>query len=232
VVKARRRAWSGWKPSPLVAGILVALVASFVLFTASPLGGFARAHLALVPARLWHQPWTLLSSALLHASLGALISSALGLWFFGGPLGDALGARKAAVVLIVATIAGSLASGLLGLKLQPNAVLTGAAPATMAAIAGFGAVYGNAPVRLFGVSQLKASTCAIAFLILSGVLYLMSGDLLGLAGAAAGAAVGAASTLEIDIAFLRQPLAKLRRWRIRRRYRVLPGGRDTRRFQN
>ena len=67
---------------------------------------------------------------------------------------------------------------------------------------------------------------------MSGVLYLMSGDLLGLAGAAAGAAVGAASTLEIDIAFLRQPLAKLRRWRIRRRYRVLPGGRDTRRFQN
>lgn len=216
----------------MVAGILVALVASYVLFTVGPLGGFARAHLALVPGRLARQPWTVLSSAFLHASFGALVSSALGLWFFGGPLGDGVGARRLLVVLIGATVAGSLASALLAFKLAPNAVLVGAAPATMAAIAGFGAVYGSSPVRLFGVSELKASTCAIAFLILSGVLYLMSGDLLGLAGAAAGAAVGAASTLKIDIAFLRQPLAKLRRWRIRRRYRVIPGGRDTRRFQN
>ncbi len=215
-----------------MAGVLVALVACFVLFTMSPLAKFAHAHLVLVPARALKQSWTLVTSAFLHASLGALASSGLGLWFFGGPLGEMVGRRRLAIVLLVATVLGSLASALLGYKLQPNAVIIGAAPATTAAIAGFGAAYGGTPVRLFGIQELRASTIAVVFLILSGVLYLMGGDLLGLAGAGTGAAVGAVSTVRLDIRFLRQPLKRLRRWRIRRRYRVIPGGRDWRRFSH
>jgi membrane associated rhomboid family serine protease len=215
-----------------MAGVLVALVACFVLFTLSPLKTFASAHLVLVPQRALKQPWTLLTSAFLHGSLGGLASSGLGLWFFGGPLGEAVGRRRLAIVLLVATVLGSLASALLGLKLHPTATLYGAAPATTAAIAGFGVVYAGTPVRLFGLQELRASTVAGVFLILSGVLYLMGGDLLGLAGAGAGAAVGAASTMKLDIGFLRQPLKRLHRWRIRRRYRVIPGGRDWRRFSH
>jgi len=215
-----------------MAGVLVALVACFVLFTLSPLAAFARAHLALVPARALRQPWTLVTTAFLHGSLGALASTGLGLWFFGAPLGEAVGRRRLAIVLIVATVIGSLASALLGAKLHPAAMIIGAEPATMAAIAGFGVVYARTPIRLFGLQELRASTVAGIFLILSGVLYLMGGDLVGLAGAGAGAAVGAASTIKLDIAFLRQPLKRFRRWRIRRRYRVIPGGRDWRRFSH
>ncbi len=217
-----------------MAGVLVALVACFVLFTLSPLAAFARAHLVLVPARALRQPWTLVTNAFLHASLGGLASSGLGLWFFGAPLAESVGRRRVAIVLVAATVLGSLASALLGWRLHPNVGVIGAAPATMAAIAGFGVVYGGTPIRLFGLQELRASTVAGVFLILSGVLYLMGGDLVGLAGAGAGAAVGVASMLapKLDIGFLRQPLKRYRRWRIRRRYRVIPGGRDWRRFSH
>ncbi len=209
---------------------MIALALAFAIFSLPGPRAFARAHLVLVPSHLWRQPWTLVTSAFLHPTFGALISSGLGLWFFGTPVEQQLGRSRTLAMLGLATLAGALASALLGLVLAPQSVILGAQPATMAAVVGFGFAYRSMPIMLFGLQPMRASTVAGLFAVIAMVVYLISGDVVGLGGALAGGGIGALLTSGVRFGSWSNTIARFRRWRIRRRYRVIPGGRDGRRY--
>jgi membrane associated rhomboid family serine protease len=225
-------AWVGLRPSPGVVGVLVALVAAFAAFHLAGSPRFVLEHLALIPRRaLGPEPWQLFTSAFVHLGFGALISSGIAVWLFGTPVEQRGGRAHLFKILIGATLAGSLASAALGRVIAPNAVITGAIGAAMGCIAAFGALYGKTPIMLFGVQQMRADTTAYIFLGISAVMYLMDRDWLGLTAAAAGAAWGTWGG-ELRIGRIRIAWDKFRLWRLRRRYRVISGGRDTKRYLN
>lgn len=221
----------GLRPSPGVIGVLVVLAAACAAFVLAGHPRFVVEHFALRPRlALGREPWQLLTSALVHVNLSALLSSAIGIWLFGTPVEQRGGRGYLFRLLVGASVCGALASAALGRLIAPDALVAGAGPAAMACIAGFGTIYGRTPLMLFGMQPIKASTCALIFLGISGVMYVVDADWLGLVGGAAGAAFGAygaGSFGRLIAAFDR-----VRLWRVRRRYRVLSGGRDTKRYLN
>jgi membrane associated rhomboid family serine protease len=232
---APRPAWIGLRPPPGVLVLLTAITSLFVIDAALGHPAFVRDHLALHPRRaLGREPWQLLTTAFVHLRFGALFSTGVTLWFFGSPVEHRLGRARLFGLLALGTLAGSLASALLALRWSPEVVLTGAGPASLAALAAFGVLYGPTPVALFGVQQLKASSVALVFIGITVAMYLMNAELLPLAGALAGAATGALFALTTrtgDLwSALRVRRQRFQRWRLRRRYKVLPGGRDRRSY--
>ncbi|HEY7955865.1 MAG TPA: rhomboid family intramembrane serine protease [Polyangia bacterium] len=194
---------------------------------------FILAHLALHPhLALGREPWQLLTSALVHVQLGALASSAIAIWLFGSPVEEELGRGRLFAVLLVATLAGGVASALVALAITPSAVVTGADAAAMASIAAFGVAYGPRRLNLFGLVEMRGSTCAWLFLGLSAIFYLADADFVRLAGGVAGAGVGALVAEGVRLDRIRGLPARFRRWRVRRRYRVIPGGKDSRGYLN
>jgi membrane associated rhomboid family serine protease len=227
--------WSGARPARTILTILAVMGAIFVVDAILGHPAFIREHLALRPRRaLGPEPWQLLTSGFVHLQIGGLLSTAITFWFFGSPVEQQLGRGGLLRVLLFGTLAGSLATAALGRFIAPDALSAGAGPASTALLAAFGVIYGSQPLSLFGVQQMRASTLAIVFLAISGVLYLANMDFLGLAGAAAGAGAGALSAMRgFDLGGTTTRLReRFKRWRIRRRYKVLPGGRDRRSFLN
>ena len=227
--------WSGVRPARTILIILAVLAAVFVVDALLGRPAFVREHLALRPRRaLGPEPWQLFTSAFLHLQIGALLSTAITFWFFGSPVEQQLGRAGLLRVLLFGTFAGSVATAALGWVIAPNAVVAGAGPASTALLAAFGVAYSSQPLSIFGVQQMRASTLAIVFLAISGVLYLSNLDFLGLAGAAAGAGAGALTAMRgFDLGRkTTRWREQFNRWRIRRRYKVLPGGRDRRSFLN
>jgi membrane associated rhomboid family serine protease len=216
--------------------VLVSLVAAFAAMRISGQERFVLEHLALIPRRaLGPEPWQLFTHAFVHPSFGPLLSTVIAVWFFGTPVEQRGGRAYLYKVLIGGTLVGGLAAALVGRILPASAlpvpIMVGGIGASIAAIAAFGAVYGQTPILLFGVQQMRASTTAYIFLGISAVMYLWDQNWLGFSAAAAGAAWG---TWGADFRITRIRIAwdKLRLWRLRRRYKVISGGRDSKRWMN
>jgi membrane associated rhomboid family serine protease len=231
-----RQSRSTVRPSAALIAVLTIDTAIFVLAHVLRNPGRILVHLVLIPRRaLGPEPWQLVTNAFVHLRFGALLSTAIVLWFFGAPLERLLGQKRTLSLLAVATLVGSLASAGLGRAIAPEAMVTGGLPMSMAMIAAFGVAGGAQQVALFGLTRMRASTCAALFLGFTAVISLMHADWLGLAGGCAGAGVGAlmgAPALEGLGARARRWSQSYKRWRIRRRYRVIPGGRDSRGILN
>jgi membrane associated rhomboid family serine protease len=212
------------RPSPGVVAVLVTLVVAFAALHLAGQPRFVIEHLALTPRRaLGPEPWQLFTSALVHLSFGQLLSSGIAIWFFGTPVEQRAGRGHLFKLLVGATLAGSLAAALVGRILSPNAMIFGAIGASSGCIAAFGAVYGKTPFLLFGMQEMRASTTAYIFLGITGAMYLLDGQWLGFAAAAGGAAWGFWGD-NLRMTRVRIAWDKLRLWRLRRRYRVIQGG--------
>ena len=109
------------------------LAANLLVFLAEiQLGdGFVRAF-ALWPAGAGFEPWQLLTNAFLHAGAGHLATNLLGLWMFGRPVEQALGARRLLVLYF-----GSLLTASIG-QLAAVAATGGTEPSLGASGAVFG----------------------------------------------------------------------------------------------
>jgi membrane associated rhomboid family serine protease len=229
-------AWMGWRPSPGVVGVLVALVAAFAAIRMSGQEKFVLEHLALSPRRaLGPEPWQLFTHGFVHFSFGPLLSTVVAVWFFGTPVEQRGGRAYLFKVLIGATLLSGLAAAALGWIVPPGRLsapmLVGGIGASAAAIAAFATVYGKTPILLFGVQQMRASTTAYIFLGITALMFLWEGNWLGLVAAAAGAAWGTWGA-DLRITRLRIAWDKARLWRLRRRYKVISGGRDSKRYLN
>lgn len=236
-MQPRRRqesTWLGLRPTGAVLGLLGVMAAVSLADALLGHPPALRAHLGLIPQRaLGPEPWQLVTTAFVHLHLGSLLSTAITLWFFGAPVEQQLGRARFFLLFLVATVAGSVVSSGLALLAHATVLLAGAHAASIGVMAAFGGAFAGMPIALFGVQQMKASTCALVFIVIALVIQASAGDFIGLGGSIAGGIAGW-TFVRADRHLLsglgastRAWQQRYRRWKIRRRYRVIPGGRDS-----
>jgi membrane associated rhomboid family serine protease len=225
----------GLKPDRGVITVMVALTAIWLVFA---VGGreiqlFYLQHLVLRPREaIGWQPWQLLTSGFMNLQLRDVFFVAVSLIFFGNPIEQQLGPRMFWKVFVGGAIGGAIFAALLGRLIAPNTFLGGSQPAVTALLMAFGALWGGQQVRAYGVMQMSAKTMAWIFVGITAASYLfaLSDDwrqaLLGLAAMAGAALAGWLLTRRGGID-LGGSLDRMRMWRLKRRYKVLTGGRDT-----
>src|SRR5437660_1553396 len=133
----------GGRPTPAATGLLVAMVASYLVMLAigDDKAGWVAAHFGLVPERaLGWEPWRLLTGALVHRFFSAL-SAVLGLWFFATPLEQQIGRNRTLTLFIVAQVLGGIAVAGMGRLLHMSTVFWGCPHAVMALAVGMGVMF-------------------------------------------------------------------------------------------
>jgi membrane associated rhomboid family serine protease len=120
--------------------------------------------------------WQPLSAVVLFpdGQLAGLVGTLLLQWFIGGHLEAKWGTARYLTFILLAAVSGYLALGLLGLAV-PTALAFpsgGTLPADIAAVVGFGVVFGRQPVQLFGALPISARGLAglVTALMLAGPL--------------------------------------------------------------
>jgi membrane associated rhomboid family serine protease len=225
----------GLKPDRGVIGAMIALTLIWLVFA---VGGravqlFYLEHLILRPrAAFGWEPWQLLTSGFVNVQLRDVFFVAVSLIFFGNPIEQQLGEKTFWKVFIGGAIGGAIFAAALGRLIAPNAHFTGSQPAVTALLMAFGALWGGQQVRAYGVMQMSARTMAWIFVAITAATYLFAlGDdwqqaLLGLAAMTGAALAGWLLTRRggMDVG---GSLDRMKMWRLKRRYKVLTGGRDT-----
>ncbi len=228
----------GLKPDRGVIGAMVTLTLIWLLYA---LGGnevraFYVQHLILRPRMaLGWEPWQLLTSGFVNVQLRDVFFVAVSLIFFGNPIEQQLGARTFWKVFIGGAIGGAVFAAALGRLIAPDAFVTGSQPAVTALLMAFGTLWGGQQVRAYGVMQMSARTMAWIFVAITAATYLFAlGDdwrqaLLGLAAMSGAALAGWLLTRRggIDLGGVGRSFDRMKMWRLKRRYRVLTGGRDS-----
>lgn len=218
-------------------GVITAMVGLALIWLIFALGGMAvqafyAEHLVLTPRlALGREPWQLLTSPFVHFQAGDLVWTAVGLLFFGNPIEQQLGRRSFWKVFLVGGVAGAVGAALVGRLLLPNAALPVTMASTTALLMAFGAAWRSQPVHAYGVVQMRASSLAWVFLGITVLMVLTSGlpwqaIAVEMGGILAAAAAGWFLVAPGGFGNVRGSLDRVKWWRIRRRYRVLSGGRS------
>jgi len=227
----------GWRPTGAVAAaILLEVVAFFAL------SGAAASRLALTPSlALGPQPFQLLTSAFVHADALSLLFDLLGLWLLGSVVERAAGTGRLIVVLVVGQLVGALGASLAGLSIAPEVVLAGAGFGIAALLGAMLARLRRAPVRVLGSRPVTAHLVGLLLLALVVGHLVFRRGWVELAGTLVAVAAGALcagrppaparrSTETPRQSAVRRgdppPISRLRLLLVRRRYRVISGGRD------
>jgi membrane associated rhomboid family serine protease len=197
-------------------------------------------HLVLFPARgIGREPWQLVTNFFINLRLGDILMAAVTLLFFGNAVERTLGPRGVWTAFIAGGLGGSIAAGLIGRLILPDSPILGSLGASTAMLTAFAACANNMRVSFFGAGDIRPATMAWIWLGISALFALFQVEDVGwqrvvvslfmLAGsAAAGWYVGGRGRRRGGGIGLGGSLDKLRLWRLRRRYRVLSGGRDSR----
>jgi membrane associated rhomboid family serine protease len=225
----------GLKPDRGVIGMLVTLVVVSLIYF---LGGaavqqFYVEHLVMRPrAAIGWEPWQLVTSSFLDIGLRQILFTAITLLFFGNFVERQLGAAGFWKVFVVGGAAGALFAALLGRVLSPDAALAGSSAATTALLTAYAAVMDRQRVNAYGMGMVRGSLIAwiwigISFLMIIPDLFSPAWRevLLQIAALVGG---GLAGWIVVRRGFnLRGSLDRVRMWRLKRRYRVLTGGRES-----
>jgi membrane associated rhomboid family serine protease len=226
------------KPERGVMSVMMVLTAVCLIIN---VGGGAVAevarHLVMTPrTALGWEPWQLVTNAFVEPDFIDLLLTFVMLIFFGNPLEQKLGARAFWKIFVGGVIGGSLLAaivGRLGGGALANVPLLGAQPAMTALLVAFGALWAGQQVRAYGVAQMSATTMTWIFVGINVLVCckMMRADwhvgLINLCAVAGAAFAGWLLTRRGGLD-LGGSLDKMRMWRLKRRYRVLTGGRDTR----
>ncbi len=164
-----RRFTSGlrrWFPVPtlFVRCILIACIAIhagllLLKWTTPNLAYSMLATLALTPDRILYQPWSIVTMAFLHSptTLFHILFNMVALASIGPWLERALGTLRFGLLYLIAMITGSVVFTVHALLFgDPSIPALGASGAIMGIIVGFGFVFPEAELRLFGVAPFKA----------------------------------------------------------------------------
>jgi membrane associated rhomboid family serine protease len=227
----------GLRPASGVIALLAVYFASWVLLRlGGPLvAGFIQAHLALTPARaIGPEPWQLVTAGFFAGTLKAIFYLAITLLFFGNTIEQLMGPRGLWKVWVAGVIGGGLALGLLGRAFWPDATtFVTAAPGTAILVA-YAVRLSGQQVLLFGQVPMRAGSMAWIWVGISVVGALLDYEIGGpvlviieLVEIAGGGLAGwlVARRGGVSLSGVGTQLDKLKLWRMRRRYRVLDGGR-------
>jgi membrane associated rhomboid family serine protease len=165
-----------------IAGFLLSLVASLMR-----LGGDLDAWMALIPARLLHQPWMLLSYAFVPTGLLSVAFALLSVWLFGAQLEDERGAQWMGEYFFATTCGGALLTTLIALALAHlpasrfalNAGTAGMWPFSVALLLAFARFNPEQQLRFNFVFKVRAKTLAALYILFYVVMALIGGDRLG-----------------------------------------------------
>jgi membrane associated rhomboid family serine protease len=227
-----RSQWIGARPTRGAIALLVVEVGLFLGYALLDAPEWVRAHLAMTPRlALGREPWQLLTSGVVHLGITTLFFDALTIWIFGTAVEQQVGRARMLTAFVAGQLAGALAQAAVGRAVAPTMLIAGCGPGTMALVAAFGVVYSRVPLSLFGVADMRGRTMALLVLGFTFAQLLMRLDLVTMAGMAAGALAGWA-VLSNAASSLTTLWDRLRLRRLRRRYKVISGGRDQRRFLN
>jgi membrane associated rhomboid family serine protease len=223
-----RRSRLGGRLTPAVAWIFGISVAVFVVFMLGGrrLQGTLTEVLILTPAALLDlEIWKLATTAFLPQSPINFLIDCLLLWFFMPFLERAWGTRRFVVFGVVTTLVANLVSALAGIALggvHLGAPVSGLTPFMYAGIIGYGVAYAEQPLSFFGVLPMKGKTFAIGIAVVVVVATLVNQS--WVQGAGHAAAMITAYVMTSGRLTPRVWLLQWRRARIKRRYRVLDGG--------
>jgi membrane associated rhomboid family serine protease len=223
----------GLKPDRGVLGMLIALALITAFFE---LGGMRAAevlrHVLLTPGlAIGPEPWQLVTSGFIHPSFGDLLMTAIMLIFFGNQIEQRFGAATFLKIYIGGGVAASVAAAVVGRLIAPGTpVLTSMATST-ALLMAFGAGWRRQPVMAYGMAEMRASSLAWVFLGINMLVIVAQFRSLGMVGVIVMLAAGwflVTSAGGKSGGGLRESLDRMKLWRLRRRYRVLDGGRSGR----
>jgi hypothetical protein len=180
--------------------------------------------LVLDPASLARgEVWKLVTTAFVNPDMLGLIFDVLLMWLFVPVLERWWGSKRFISFFFATTIVGNLVAALAGLVLGKDlVVIAGLNAFAYASIAAFGVLFANHPVALFGAIQMKGKTLALGMLAVAVVLTLV--DKAWVWGAGALSAMALAYLMTTGRFTPNLWWLKLRRYWLKRRYRVIDGG--------
>ena len=188
--------------------------------------GFLSRNLILVPHKALSEPWTIVTTALIHFKISHLLQTMLGLWFFGVPVENQLGRRRTLITMFGAATLGSLVVAIIGPLAWPGQVYAAYDATSMAMLGAFGIVYAQVPLSFFGVMQIRSTTLAAIFILIRVISDLERADYFGAIGGVATAICAAVLTGYIGrlLPLLRGYREKLRKSKQRKGFVVIDGG--------
>ena len=223
----------GGRLTPVTTWLLIIEFSAFLVFAFA--GGPAawRNHVALNPQRAIgaFELWQIVTAPWFHVSGFALLGSLIGLFVIGPLLERPLGSRRFLAFFIITGIVADLAAAIVGSVFGFKQVLGGCGPALIASMVAFGFIYRRQQLLLFGVTPMKGLHLSVFFTGLWLLLAALDRDGVALAaylaaGVAGAALVGGRVRLGDTIGRLAKAWERVRQRRLRRRYKVIPGGRD------
>ncbi|HEY2747083.1 MAG TPA: rhomboid family intramembrane serine protease [Polyangia bacterium] len=228
--------WAALKPERGVMAAMIVLTAICLVINVggAPIQLLAQ-HLVLRPrTALGWEPWQLVTNGFIEPDFIDLLLTFVMFIFFGNPLEQRLGTRAFWKVFVGGIIGGSLVAAVVGRIWAPDVPILGAQPAMTALLVAFGALWAGQQVSAYGVAQMSATTMTWIFVginVLACVKAMRADWHIGLLELSAVAGAGLAGWLltrrgGIDIGGLGRSFDRMKMWRLKRRYRVLTGGRE------
>jgi len=151
--------------------------------------------------------------------------------FGGAVMALVLGAGAFWKIFLGGIVGGSVLAAAVGRILAPNVPIASAQPAMTALLVAFGALWSGQQVRAYGVAQMSATTMTWIFVGINVLVCFKAMSVNWQAGllelcAVAGAALAGWLLTRRGGLDIRGSFDRMRMWRLKRRYRVLTGGRD------
>jgi membrane associated rhomboid family serine protease len=229
----------GLVPDRGVISILVVLGAVWLVFKL--LGDLLMplfVHLILTPTRaIGPEPWQFFTNFFINARLGDILMGAVTLLFFGNAVERMRGVGGVWRAFIAGGIGGSIAAGLVARFIAPGMHIFGSVGASTAMLTAFAASADNMRVSFFGTGNIRPATMAWIWLGISALFALFQIEdagwqhvvvSLALLGGSAAAGWWAGGGRRRGGINLGGSFDKIKLWRLKRRYKVLTGGRDSR----
>jgi membrane associated rhomboid family serine protease len=229
----------GGRLTPVTTWLIAVQLAAYVVyaFAAGPVAW--RDHLALSPVRAIRglELWQIVTAVWFHVSGLALLGNLIGLFVMGPLLERPWGGKRFLTFFVATGVGANLAAALAGALAGWRQPLGGCGPSVVAMMVAFGVMYRREQVLFFGFAPMKGLHVALFLTGLWLLLALLAADFVAVVAYLTAAGLG------VVMAEKRLPsggwLAHLAHWdrfrarRLRRRYKVIQGGRsDVKRHLN
>ncbi|MDE2980539.1 MAG: rhomboid family intramembrane serine protease [Gemmatimonadota bacterium] len=145
--------------TPWVKRLLLANVVMYLMTRVAP--GLVQG-LALVPALIPFQPWTVVTYMFLHGGFGHILFNMLMLFFFGPRLEERLGSRTFIWFYLACGVGGALLS-----FMTPFSAIVGASGAIYGVVIGFARYWPREDIYIWGILPIQARMLAIFMVALS-----------------------------------------------------------------